>query len=162
MRRLAAALGASMLAAPALAACPVELAVYGDRDGAAEIDFRPAGDIPSASNAFKIILEPDIVLEGMVLWTEGGAARPTGVLHHGCPDGDATGEELAACTVWQGVIYSVDAEGGVGLMPRQGAPAPAHLVFSDLAASLAAAPALDGGRPARLPFDVFSIKGCQE
>ena len=154
---------AMLSATTANAACPIELAVYEDRDKATSIDFRPTLQSATVTNSFKMVLDNDTVLDGVVMWSD-GVARPNGMLMHRCPEGDVTGEELDACTVWQGVIYSVDAEGNVGLLPREriGAPAPKRLIFSDLGHSLrmSAAYGLDGF--SKVPWDVFEIAGCQE
>ena len=150
---------AMLLATPALAACPVELAVYGDRDHVAGIDFRPVVDRAAVTNAFRMNLDNGVVLDGFVMWSE-GTERPYGALTYKCPEGDVTGEELEACTVWQGVIYSADAAGAVGLLPKAGA-APKTLLFPDLGPSLGLSAIGEGGL-SRMPWDVFALKGCQE
>lgn len=161
--RLAALMSALALlsATPANAACPIELSVYGDRDKAAEIDFRPTLQSATVTNSFKMVLDNDVVLDGVVMWSQ-EVARPNGMLMFQCPEGDVTGEELDACTVWQGVIYSVDEQGNIGLLPAERAEAPKKLIFSDLGHSLrtSAAYGLDGF--SKVPWDVFEIKGCQE
>ena len=147
--------------APALAACPVELAVYGDRDQAATIDFQPTLESVTVTNRFKMVLENDVVLDGMVMWSQ-EVGRPNGMLMYQCPEGDVTGEELDACTVWQGVIYSVDGEGNVGLLPAEGTPAPQKLILSDLGHSLRMSAAYGPHGFSKVPWDVFDLQGCQE
>ena len=154
------ALVAALIATPVLAACPIELAVYGDRDDAAGIDFRPAINQATVTNAFRMNLENGVVLDGMVMWSE-GTARPYGSLTYKCPEGDVTGEELDACTVWQGVIYTADSAGAIGLLPKQG-DAPATLVFPDLGPSLQLSTAYGANGFSKVPWDVFALKGCQE
>lgn len=151
----------SIVISPAHAACPVELAVYGDRDNAAEIDFTPVGEAAVTTNTFRMILEKDVVLDGVVMWSA-DVARPNGILMHKCPEGDVTGEELAACTVWQGVIYTADGQGNVELLPAEGVDAPEKLIFSDLAHSLRRSSAYGMNGFLKLPWDVFQLKGCQE
>jgi len=152
---------ASMLAAvPALAACPIELAVYREAMTGAQIDFRP-GATGIVSNAFRLLASGDTVLDGIVMWTQ-APSRPLGMVTHKCPEGDLTGDEIAACTVWEGVVYSADASGTIALLPQEGEPAPATLILSDLARGIAASPAFPGGWTAKLPWDVFSLSGCQE
>lgn len=149
---------ALLISASAQAACPVELAVYGDRDQAGEIDFTPAKDLAVVTNAFKMVLERDVVLDGMVMWSDD---RPYGSLMHQCPDGDVTGDELAACTVWEGVIYSADDKGSIDLLPAKG-DAPATLIFPGLGPSLRQSSVYGANGLSRLPWDVFALKGCQE
>ncbi|RWE15074.1 MAG: hypothetical protein EOS61_10940, partial [Mesorhizobium sp.] len=98
----------------AQAACPIQLAVYGEAKSGAEIDFTPTGTSATITNTFRMILDNNTVLDGIAMWTEGNAGRPHGSLMYKCPTGDVTGEELAACTVWEGVIYSADEKGSVG------------------------------------------------
>ena len=146
---------------PAAAACPIELAVYRDRDKVAGIDFRPADPSATVTNQFRLVFANGLVLSGMVMWSE-GLARPVGMLQHDCPEGDVTGSELEACTVWQGVVYTADENGRAGLLPRQGEPAPKSIILADLAFDMSVAEALDGRRPDPLPSDIFELSGCQE
>jgi hypothetical protein len=146
---------------PSLAACPIELSVYGDRDGVAEIDFTQDQKGAVVTNTFRMLLDKDIVLDGIVMWTE-DVARPNGMLMHECPKGDVTGAELAVCTVWQGVIYTADDKGNVDLLPAEGADAPATLIFPGLGPALKSSAAFDPEGLAKAPWDVFALKGCQE
>lgn len=156
---LAAALAG--LAFPAHAACPMELAVYGEREAAAEIDFRPTAESATVTNTFRMALDNGVVLDGMVLWTQ-GVGRPNGMLMYQCPEGDVTGEELAACTVWQGVIYTSDEGGNIELLPAEGAAAPEKLILPDLGPSLRMSAAYGAAGFSKVPWDVFNLKGCQE
>jgi hypothetical protein len=144
----------------AFAACPVELAVYGDRDGVAGIDFRPAAGLATVTNAFRMNLDDGIMLDGMVMWSE-GTERPYGTLTYQCPEGDVTGAELDACTIWQGVIYTADDTGGIDLLPKAG-DAPKRLIFPDLGPSLRLSTAYGEGGFTKVPWDVFTLQGCQE
>ncbi|QPC88520.1 hypothetical protein GA830_04220 [Mesorhizobium sp. NBSH29] len=146
---------------PMRAACNMELAVYADRDGGAEINFTPTLESATTTNTFRMLLEKDVVLDGVVLWSD-EIARPNGILMHKCPEGDVTGEELAACTIWQGVIYTANAKGTVALLPREGEPAAEQLVFPDLAYALRTSPVFGLNGLSKLPFDVFALSGCQE
>ena len=159
--RTALAIGALAIGLQPAAACPIELAVYRDRDNVAGIDFRPAEQSATVTNQFSLILARGLVLSGMVMWSE-GLARPIGMLQHDCPEGDATGPEMEACTVWQGVVYTADDNGKAGFLPRQGEPAPKSIILADLAFDMSVAEALDGKRPDPLPSDIFELSGCQE
>jgi hypothetical protein len=147
--------------APAFAACPMELSVYGERDSVAEINFTPTGNAAVVTNTFRMLLEDDLVLDGIVMWTE-AVPRPSGMLMYKCPTGDVTGAELAICTVWQGVIYTSDDQGNIDLLPAEGADAPAKLIFPDLARSLERSAAFGEDGFSKVPWDVFALKGCQE
>jgi hypothetical protein len=156
----AAATAFLMLLSPAFADCPVELSTYGDTRGVAEIDFLPAigGEI---SNSFMLLLDNNVVLDGTVKW-EGRESRPMAKLLYKCPEGEPTAEEIAACTVWQGIVYTVDAGGKVGLLPGQGQPAPATLLFPALGPSLQLSVAYGAEGFSEVPHDVFTLKGCLE
>ncbi|MBZ9797025.1 hypothetical protein [Mesorhizobium sp. ES1-4] len=153
-------------AANAHAACPIELAVYGDaRSGAetsgAEIDFTPTGTSATVTNTFRLILDNNVVLNGIVMWTQ-DIARPNGSLMYKCPEGDVTGAELAACTLWNGVIYTSDDKGDVGLLPAERVEAPKTLILPDLGPVLRQWQAHGGSGFSKVPSDVFVLKGCQE
>src|SRR5438128_2739617 len=127
---------AATISATAQVACPIQLAVYGEAKSGAEIDFTPTGTSATITNTFRMNLDNNVVLDGIAMWTEGSAGRPHGSLMYKCPTGDVSGEELAACTVWEGVIYSADEKGNIGLLPAEGADAPKSLIFPDIGPSL--------------------------
>jgi hypothetical protein len=163
-RSCTALLSAGLLAASALpaAACPQELAVYSEPDAEASLEFTPAGESAAVTHSFKVkFRENATMLDGIVMWTQ-EVPRPVGMLTHQCPEGDVTGTEIDACTVWQGVVYALGADGKVGLLPETGAKAAQQLVLADLAASLRHSSIHGPQGIARLPSDVFSLSGCQE
>ena len=144
--------------AAAFAACPIELAVYEEPQTGAGIDFRPGGNA-TASNAFRMVLGKGLVLDGFVMWS---GARPVAMLTHDCPEGDATAQELAACTLWEGVVYAVDGRGEAGLLPAEGEDAPLSLILSDLGRAPRLLSLLDATAAGVAPGDIFSLSGCQE
>lgn len=151
---------ASCLAGQALAACPQELSVYTEVNGETGIDFRPDSEAALVANSFRLVLPQGPLLEGHVMWTQ-GPERPFGALMLDCPQGDITGEEIAACTHWQGVVYALGTDGEIGLIPRHGEDAAERLLFPDLSRMLKAGPLNDG--KAVLPeWDVYALSGCQE
>ena len=159
---VAASLALTSANSAAHAACPIQLAVYGEVQSGAEIDFTPTGSSATITNSFRMILDNNTVLDGIAMWTEGSAARPHGSLMYKCPTGDVTGEELAACTVWEGVIYSADDKGTIGLLPAEGADAPKSLILPDLGPSLEMSAAYSPAGFSKVPWDIFVLKGCQE
>ncbi len=149
------------MAAPALAACPIELATYGAVRGEAGLNFVPAMPGATVSNSFRVLLDNDVVLDGRVQWLD-REPRPWGTLTYKCPEGDATGDELEACTMWEGVIYTADDKGNIDLLPERGQPAPQTLVFPALGPSLLLSPAYGESGFSKTPRDVFTLNGCQE
>jgi len=153
--------GMALAPATAHAACPIELAVYGDAQSGSEIDFTPTGTSATVTNTFRMILDNNVVLNGIVMWTE-GVARPNGALMFKCPEGDTTGAELAACTPWHGVIYTSDDKGSIGLLPAEGVEAPKTLILPDLGPMLRQSSAYGGNGFSKVPSDGFTLKGWQE
>ena len=151
----------AMVSSAALAACPVELATYRDLEDAASVEFTPTGEGAAVTNTFRMLLDDDVVLDGIVMWSE-DIGRPYGMLTYKCPEGDATGAELDACTVWEGVVYTSDALGNIELLPAEAAGAPRKLIFPDLGPSLRHSAAYGASGFARVPWDVFKLSGCQE
>lgn len=154
-------LGMALAGAPARAACPIELSTYGEDEAGAGINFRPTGESATVTNTFKMILDNNVVLDGIVMWTD-GVRRPFGMLMNKCPDGDVTGEEFERCTVWEGVVYASDRAGNITPLPAERAAAPDLLIFPDLGPSLRASSAYGAAGFQKVPWDVFSLNGCQE
>jgi len=146
----------------AQADCPQELAVYADADKTLTLEFSPnEGGRMMASNVFRVVMEGDIVLDGVVIWNM-GVARPNGIMLHDCPEGDVTGEEIAACTVWEGVVYSVDGSGTVDYLAVEGEPAAEQLLFPDLGRSVRYSSVWGEDKVTVVPQDVLALSGCQE
>jgi len=160
-RSLFASLLVMAAASPALADCPVELATYRDLEDAASVEFTPTGEGAAVTNTFRMLLDNDVVLDGIVMWSD-GIGRPYGMLTYKCPEGDATAAELAACTMWEGVIYTSDDSGNIELLPPEAAGAPQKLVFPDLGPSLRHSAAYGANGFSKVPWDVFGLSGCQE
>ena len=148
-------------ATTAHAACPIELATYADTDNLAELEFTPTTESATVTNSFRMLLDNGVVLDGVVMWSQ-DVARPNGMLMHECPEGDVTGAELEACTVWQGVIYASDEKGDINLLPAEGSAAPQKLILADLGHSLRLSSGYGAHGFSTAPFDVFALKGCQE
>jgi hypothetical protein len=146
----------------ALAAeCMQEKAIYTDRDGAYELKFE-AVDSEAASSSYRFtvaVRNTDVKLDGFVMGSE-PVNRPNGILFHDCPEGDTTGEEIQKCTVWQGVIYSAGG-GKIDLLPMTGSPAAAEILLPGFALGLVDSTAWEQGKATVVPWDVFSLKGCQ-
>lgn len=145
---------------PASADCPVGLAAYRDLEDAASVEFTPTSGA-AVANTFRMLLDNDVVLDGIVMWSD-GIGRPYGMLTYKCPEGDATGAEIAACTMWEGVIYTSDDLGNIELLPAEAAGAPAKLIFPDLGPSLRHSAAYGAAGFSKVPWDVFKLSGCQE
>jgi len=152
-----------LAAAAAWAACPQELAVYSERENSASIEFRPppAGSAVQTMEFRTVFSQNEVVLDGVVLWTQ-GTPRPMGIAMDQCPEGDVTGDELAACTVWQGVLYSVGGEGEVALLPDVGEDAAEQILLPDFGPAVRHSRIYGAEGVSIVPWDVFRLSGCQE
>ncbi|MGH7003157.1 MAG: hypothetical protein ACREIP_04345 [Alphaproteobacteria bacterium] len=163
LKRCTAALAAVMImAAPAHAACTQDRAVYTDRDDDYTLRFRPLSeDQPdAASSEFSLERnDGDLKLDGVIM-REGDAIRPNGLIMFQCPGGDATGDELRACTVWQGVLYALKEGAEAEFLPRAKEPAAQALLLPDLSASMSAFDFKRAKPLETFPWDVFRFKEC--
>ena len=141
--------------------CSTAHATYGNADDGADLDFAPTKDAVTVTNSFKLLLDKGLTLDGIVQWSE-IVKRPYGMLMYKCPEGDVTGDEIAACTVWQGVIYTVDESGQVDLLSPEDDDPPRTLILSDLGASLRASTTLGNAGFMQTLSDVFELKSCQQ
>jgi hypothetical protein len=159
--RLALVLAGLLAAGAASAAeCRQDRAVYVDRDGGYELAFEPVGSEAAAvSHHFKMkVLSGGTVLDGIVM--PGDPARSNGMVMHDCPEGDVTGEDIAACTVWEGVIYALGGAGDADLLPEESATAAETLLLAGFGPSLRYSALWDAGKARAVPSDVFKRKGC--
>lgn len=161
-------LAATLVAAsgsPARAACPQPLAVYGEAGAGTEIAFSgPLSDADGMQHRFSLVFaENDVKMDGVVMMA-GEPDRPWGVILHDCPEGDATGAEIAACTVWEGPLYVVDAAGEAGWLPVLDAnhAAGESLLLPDFGAAIMHSAAWQAKQITKLPGDVFHLMACQE
>ena len=167
-RLSASMLAVTMVAAgglPARAACPQALAVYDEAGSGAEIAFAgPLSEADGMQHRFSLSFAGSGVMMDGVVMMAGEPDRPWGVILHECPEGDATGAEIAACTVWEGPIYTVDGKGGIGWLPVLDADHKAgdSLLLPDFGAAVMRSQAWQAGQVTRLPGDVFRLKACQE
>jgi len=150
---------------PAAAACPQALAVYGEAAAGAEIAFSGGlSDADAMLHRFSLTFaENDVRMDGVVMMV-GEPDRPWGVILHQCPEGDVTGAEIAACTVWEGVIYSIGDSGEAGWLAVSDADNNAgdSLLLPDFSAAVMQSQAWQAKQVTMLPGDVFQLKACQE
>ncbi|MDO6964901.1 hypothetical protein [Rhizobium alvei] len=162
LRALAALLIASSVLPAQAASCRQEHAVYRDSDNAYELAFEPVdSEASSSSHRFTLkVLNKPVVLEGYVLPSE-PVNRPNGMIFYNCPEGDVTGADLAACTVWQGVIYAhYDAH--IDLLPPQGSAAAAQILLPGFGPSVRASNVWGKDKAMVVPWDVLTLKDCNK
>ena len=144
-------------AAQSSRSCPQALAGYSSADQRVGLEFSGALDM-----SFSLLVDGlDGKYDGFTYPAE-GADGTEGVVLDNCPDGDATGEEIAACTVWQGQVKAIDADEMEGDLPMSGASAAAGLHLEGLSAALAERlPDLFSGAPDD-SLDTLTLSACQE
>jgi hypothetical protein len=167
MRAALAALLSIALGSSASATCMQELATYKDDAANGELAFIPRkeGEVDTMLSRFTITFpENNVVLDGIVMDAGEPFFRPLGMIMHNCPEGDATGDEIAACTVWQGIVYGVDEVGNVNYLAstNEGQEAAKTLLFPDLGAAVQMSTAFGAGKLATPPKDDFKQSACLE
>lgn len=162
MRRTAAmgiTMGLASMSAHA-ATCPQERAIYRDRDNAYELAFQPSrSEAEAAEHRFVVkVLASKVALDGYVMGSQ-PVDRTNGILFFNCPEGDATGKDIAACTVWQGVIYG-ESGGRIDILPQSGMDAVTEIVLPDFGPSIRSSSLWRDGKAKVVPSDIFEFKEC--
>jgi len=157
-RLLVACLASVLATSPALAACPQELAVYEGADGEGGLEFRGGGA--------GMLSEMRLLYEGTepvtaYLSHDDALDRTVMMLPLNCPEGDVTGEELAACLVYQGAVYALNGDDPSAL-PAPGNDAAEKLFLPNLASALWNNPQFGDAGPKDRPAEIFALSGCQE
>lgn len=141
--------------------CPQDHAVYEDVSRQYQITFQTPSEASVVSHLFTMtIAKTDTKLDGNVQKTE-DVVRSLGTVLFQCPDGDVTGADLDACTVWQSVIYSVSADGTIGNLAAGSAVAADQLLLSDFGAALRQSKLWSEKRATLVPYDSFRFKECR-
>ena len=150
---------------PALALaseCVQEKAVYGDTDDAYELRFEPTESESSVSNKFKLaVRNTAVVADGIIMRTD-DQHHANGRIMFECPEGDVTGADLRACTVWQGMVYASDLKGHISTLPAGGESAAERLFLPALGPSIQKSSLWGEGKATVAPWDVLSLKGCYQ
>ncbi len=157
---------AALSCAPAsaiAAECKQGKAIYGDRDGAYELRFSPiTSEAVTSSHQFKLsALKTPVVMDGYVMPSD-DPGRTMGMVLFNCPDGDVTGDDLDACTVWQGFVYRSSADGGLDNLQSGDSPAAEKIVFPGLGPAIRQSSAWGEGKAKVAPWDVLDFKGCAQ
>lgn len=142
--------------------CVQEKAIYVDMDNAYELRFEPMGSESSVSNKFKLaVRNTDVVADGIVMRSD-DQLRADGRILFACPEGDVTGKDLRACTVWQGMVYASDLKGHIRALPAEGESAAERLFLPALGPSIQKSSLWGKGKATVAPWDVLSLKGCYQ
>ena len=145
------------------AECPQELAIYAEAQAGAELTFIPDGNGLYAPFTIRFP-EHDVALDGVILAGDAPVLRPWAIVMHDCPQGDATGDEIAACTIWEGPVYGLDRQGNVFHLPQagNGDGAAATILLPDFSTAVRLSKLWGAEGLSTAPKDDFQLKGCQE
>ena len=157
-------IGLSCGIAPAVAFagdCTQDHAVYEDASHKFRLNFEATSEASAVSHLFTMeIAKTDVKMDGNVQLTD-DVPRSLGILLNKCPDGDVTGADLEACTIWQGLIYTIDSKGKVDNLAAGSAPAVNQILLSDFGAALHQSKVWTEKKLLEAPYDVFSFKECR-
>lgn len=162
---LAVALADALPAVPASALdCVQDFAVYEEAQADGRITFDgAAAPTDSVLHRFKIAFpEHKVVFSGLVVDDDKPFWRPRAIVTYGCPKGVKDLEEMAACTVWEGIVYGVDEAGNVSYLQPSGYdnPAATVLLLPDFGASVRLSAAWGGKGLSTAPKDDFRLAAC--
>ncbi len=142
--------------------CVQEKAVYVDMDNAYELRFEPMESESPVSNRFKLAVRNTAVVADGVVMRSDDRLRADGRIMFECPEGDVTGADLRACTVWQGMVYASDLKGHIRALPAEGENAADRLFLPALGPSIQKSSLWGEGKATVAPWDVLSLKGCYQ
>jgi hypothetical protein len=160
MRLILALLSLCAMAAPALAACPQELAIYEDSSGQSLTFAPPPVGGQAAEHSFSIRINGQD-LQGVVMWSA-DPERPNGIVMDHCPEGDVTGEELDVCTVWQGIVYALKPAADAGYLGKRGSDHAEALLLPDFSRAVQSHVFKNPLSGPPKADDIFRMKACQE
>ncbi len=141
--------------------CPIEKASFAEAESGLELAFRSVGSDAAAVSHMFIVSGSKLKLDGHVMYDE-DSQRPGGMIMNNCPQGDATGAELRACTVWTGVIYSVARSGAlIDVLGAEGTAAPDAILLSGFGPAIRHSKLWEKSGLKSVPWDVFEFKGCK-
>ncbi|MHB0950668.1 MAG: hypothetical protein ACYC10_01940 [Allorhizobium sp.] len=143
----------------AAADCPIERAVYVEAEAGIELRFQESGENTPVSHRFSLVVSAGkMKVDGHVLY-DPEIERPVAMALDNCPEGDVTGADIAACTLWKDIIYAADkATGHVDLLPPEDTDAPDTLILPGFGPAIAASSY--GEAMTATPRDVFTFKQC--
>ena len=146
------------LAAPAT--CVQEKAAYNAASGGMVIAFQPVTEATAAiSHRFTLTIGKT-ALDGIIMQTE-EPVRSVARIMKDCPDGDVTGEDLRACTGFQGYVYAIAGDGKTGNLAGPGRMAAPRLLLAGLGPGLAYSPLAEKFGFGTALGDEFTFSECK-
>ncbi|MFB9947835.1 hypothetical protein ACFFP0_03195 [Rhizobium puerariae] len=150
--------------AGAVERCAIEKAIFVEADAGTRLAFEPVGsDAAAVSHLFTVTggSGGKLKLDGNVMYDE-ESKRPAGMIMNNCPEGDATGAELRACTVWTGVPYALDvATGHIDILGAEGSQAPDAVLMPGFGPAIRHSTLWDKSGLKDVPWDLYEFKECK-
>lgn len=140
--------------------CALEKAVFVEAEAGTVLTFKPVGSDAAAVSHLFTVTGGKLKLDGNVMYDE-ESSRPAGMAMNNCPQGDATGAELRACTVWTGVPYALDvASGHIDILGPEGSQAPDAILMSGLGPAVRHSALWEKSGLKSVPWDLYVFKEC--
>lgn len=136
-------------------------AIYTDPSGTYELRFVPLNsEAAAASGRFHVTVAGlGTAMDGFVMPADDPISSD-GILMFGCPQGDATGAEISACTVWQGKIHGTTGEGVDSNLQAENGRAASGVVLTGFGKALRLSRLWSEGKVSVAPGDVLTFKEC--
>jgi hypothetical protein len=139
--------------------CAIEKAVFAEAEAGTLLAFKPVGSA-AVSHLFTLT-GGKLKLDGHVMYDD-ESKRPGGMIMNNCPEGDATGAELRACTVWTGVPYALDVKSGhIDILGAEGSEAPDAVLLPGIGPALRHSKLWDKSGLKDIPWDLYEFKECK-
>ncbi|WP_052183090.1 hypothetical protein [Rhizobium sp. YS-1r] len=141
--------------------CAIEKAVFTEAEAGTTLSFRPVGSDSAAVSHLFTITGGKLKLDGHIMYDE-ETRRPGGMVMNNCPEGDATGAELRACTIWTGVPYILDvATGHIDILGPEGSEAPDAILMPGFGPAIRHSALWDKSGLRQVPWDLYEFKECK-
>jgi hypothetical protein len=141
--------------------CSIQTAVYEEADAATRLSFRVVNEDAAAVSHLFEVTGGKLKLDGHVMYDEDGR-RPSGMIMNNCPEGDVTGADLRACTVWTGIPYALDATTGqVDILGTAESRAPDAILMPGLGPAIRHSTLWSKSGLKDVPWDLYEFKECK-
>lgn len=141
--------------------CGIEYAVYAEADAGSRLTFRPVGEDAAAVSHLFGVTGGTLKLDGHIMYDEDGR-RPSGMIMNNCPEGDVTGDDIRACTVWTGIPYALDVETGqIDILGPAGSQAPDAILMPGLGPAIRHSALWDKSSLKDVPWDLYEFRECK-
>lgn len=138
--------------------CLQSKAIYQADEGLYRLSFHPVPEQAATITHLFSLSEGGLTLDGMVMQTE-EPLRTIARIEKNCPEGDVTGDDIRACTIYEGYLYGIDDAGHASNLLSGGKQAAPRLLLAGLGPSMASSP-LAAKSTLPLAPDTFHLAEC--